>query len=423
MSLSQRILLLNPAQVTSLKPAAGVHHKRISAGLRKFVSKSKNKCTKDRFPEKLWRIVNECNTGAIGWSPLEPDVICIKYKEFTQQYLTCATPAFKTTNIASFVRQLNLYGFYKVHCTSAKRPSRHVLIDEAEAPHYFMNRIFRKDQQPIGMSRKYGISDLVRDGTHFHRSISSCNRRSSSSAAAANKMQNRILKQMDAAASSSSASTMTFEPRNSQNFVPDLMSSLHERDIETHCVRFHSPVSPVIRKVRKGKQQLQVDEQNEENGSGCSGSIFTGGRRQSRKLSTKRLKRQENQLPITETSLLIPESIPASQSPADSEVQVIGGCSGSGNGHVIPASESPADSSEKWFTEMLTQLDQFHLNQSFDHMVSLLGGEADVNWYPRSWNRIVTMREVMDQNITPLAVIPASLMSGYQLIPPDSFLF
>jgi hypothetical protein len=93
---------------------------------------------------------------------------------------------------------------------------------------------------------------------------------------------------------------------------------------------------------------------------------------------------------------------------SDSEVLVIGGSSG---GHVTPV--SPADSS---FTKMLTQSDQFHLNQSFDHMVSLLGGEADVNWYPRSWNRIVTMREVMDQNISPLAVIPASLISGFNQI-------
>ncbi|KAJ9587696.1 hypothetical protein L9F63_018876, partial [Diploptera punctata] len=66
-----------------------------------------------RFPQKLWKIVNECKTGAIQWSN-KGRTILIDYKIFQDEYLTCKKSMFKTTNINSFIRQLNLYGFRKV---------------------------------------------------------------------------------------------------------------------------------------------------------------------------------------------------------------------------------------------------------------------------------------------------------------------
>lgn len=66
-----------------------------------------------RFPNKLWRIVNDCRTGAITWSN-DGKSIVIDYTKFQLDYLTNQLGIFKTCNINSFIRQLNLYGFRKV---------------------------------------------------------------------------------------------------------------------------------------------------------------------------------------------------------------------------------------------------------------------------------------------------------------------
>jgi len=66
-----------------------------------------------RFPQKLWQIVNECKTGAIQWGA-NGSTILLDYKRFQAEYLDARRPIFKTSNITSFIRQLNLYGFRKV---------------------------------------------------------------------------------------------------------------------------------------------------------------------------------------------------------------------------------------------------------------------------------------------------------------------
>ena len=72
-----------------------------------------------RFPEKLWKIVNECSSGAIKWSP-NGNSILINYDLFQNQYLNDFLH-FKTKNLSSFVRQLNLYGFHKLGQKTKKK--------------------------------------------------------------------------------------------------------------------------------------------------------------------------------------------------------------------------------------------------------------------------------------------------------------
>lgn len=66
-----------------------------------------------RFPQKLWRIVNACKSGAIRWN-IDGSTILLDYKKFQEEYLDGEKSIFKTRNITSFIRQLNLYGFRKV---------------------------------------------------------------------------------------------------------------------------------------------------------------------------------------------------------------------------------------------------------------------------------------------------------------------
>lgn len=66
-----------------------------------------------RFPQKLWKIVNECKTSAISWNTNGTSIL-LDYKKFHEQYLSPGNKIFKTSNITSFIRQLNLYGFRKV---------------------------------------------------------------------------------------------------------------------------------------------------------------------------------------------------------------------------------------------------------------------------------------------------------------------
>lgn len=66
-----------------------------------------------KFPHKLWNIVNDCTSGAIAWSS-SGSTILVNSEQFQDQYLTAGAAKFKTKNMASFIRQLNLYGFRKV---------------------------------------------------------------------------------------------------------------------------------------------------------------------------------------------------------------------------------------------------------------------------------------------------------------------
>ncbi|XP_032678390.1 heat shock transcription factor, X-linked-like [Odontomachus brunneus] len=98
-----------------------------------------------RFPQKLWKIVNECKSGAIQWGP-NGDTILLDYKRFQTEYLDARRPIFKTTNITSFIRQLNLYGFRKVTYTHTRDP-----IYGLHNPHVheFLHDSFRADRTDL----------------------------------------------------------------------------------------------------------------------------------------------------------------------------------------------------------------------------------------------------------------------------------
>ncbi|XP_043463554.1 heat shock factor protein 2-like [Leptopilina heterotoma] len=66
-----------------------------------------------KFPQKLWNIVNNNSSDAINWSENGTKIL-IDYQKLQTEYLFTTNEMFKTRNIDSFIRQLNLYGFKKV---------------------------------------------------------------------------------------------------------------------------------------------------------------------------------------------------------------------------------------------------------------------------------------------------------------------
>ncbi|XP_058807529.1 heat shock transcription factor, X-linked member 4-like [Phymastichus coffea] len=106
-----------------------------------------------RFPQKLWRIVNECKSGAIKWG-INGISILINYTLFGQEYLQPDNSIFKTTNIASFIRQLNLYGFRKVSLHS-----RELVNTDNHDLHEFLHEHFRAGRLDLlsRVCRKTGV--------------------------------------------------------------------------------------------------------------------------------------------------------------------------------------------------------------------------------------------------------------------------
>ncbi|OQR69102.1 hypothetical protein BIW11_12475 [Tropilaelaps mercedesae] len=105
-----------------------------------------------RFPLKLWRIVSDCNSGAIQWI-YSGTAIAINYQIFEREYLDASKRLFKTNNITSFVRQLNLYGFRKVPKNSKSGQGANgsaMLLSFSSASHsIFHHDSFRSDRPDL----------------------------------------------------------------------------------------------------------------------------------------------------------------------------------------------------------------------------------------------------------------------------------
>lgn len=96
-----------------------------------------------RFPQKLWKIANECQTGAVCWSS-DGKSILLRYSLFKEEFMSMKNDFFKTDNICSFVRQLNLYGFRKVYDHAQK----HGYKGNSDL-HEFSNTYFQRDRPDL----------------------------------------------------------------------------------------------------------------------------------------------------------------------------------------------------------------------------------------------------------------------------------
>ena len=75
------------------------------------------------FPEKLWELVNDPTCDVIEWNRDGKSLVIPNVQNFITEILNNPSkPIFKTKNFASFVRQLNLYGFRKISTQSSRKP-------------------------------------------------------------------------------------------------------------------------------------------------------------------------------------------------------------------------------------------------------------------------------------------------------------
>lgn len=112
-----------------------------------------------KFPQKLWYLVNEHQRGdqqqAIHWSN-GGQTISINYVKFQKEFLNSKEPIFKTTNVASFVRQLNLYGFRKIGKNKSSKVNEQI--------HDFFNDNFQLNKPELlsKVSRRATTNGTVR---------------------------------------------------------------------------------------------------------------------------------------------------------------------------------------------------------------------------------------------------------------------
>ncbi len=109
--------------------------------------------TSNKFPGKLWRIVNSCHSGAIRWGQGGHTII-VHQSKFQEEFLDPPNCLFKTRNIGSFIRQLNLYGFRKLNALRYADTS-----SEAREIHEFQNDFFLQGRADLlsQLRRNVGI--------------------------------------------------------------------------------------------------------------------------------------------------------------------------------------------------------------------------------------------------------------------------
>ena len=94
------------------------------------------------FPEKLWWIVNNPKHEEIQWNAQGTGIVIPHIQRFISEILNNPSSAlFKTKHFASFVRQLNMYGFRKVTEYTRRSPSPPLLlISKCEFKHPYFRK-------------------------------------------------------------------------------------------------------------------------------------------------------------------------------------------------------------------------------------------------------------------------------------------
>ena len=120
----------------------------------------------NKFPYKLWKIVNECKSQSIKWNTSGRNIIVHK-SNFQEEYLDPLKKTFKTSNIGSFIRQLNLYGFKKV------QPSCKQYSENEQEVQEFHNEYFRRGRPDLvnELRRHVGVRRAKADELRQHESL------------------------------------------------------------------------------------------------------------------------------------------------------------------------------------------------------------------------------------------------------------
>ena len=104
------------------------------------------------FPFRLWFLVNhEFYDDVIKWSDDGNYIIIMSEGRFEDKVLIEPPDRiFKTTNIKSFIRQLNLYGFHKVQLDKDQNFSHLDVKDKSNWPEIvFAHSCFRRSRQDL----------------------------------------------------------------------------------------------------------------------------------------------------------------------------------------------------------------------------------------------------------------------------------
>ncbi|XP_026999707.1 heat shock factor protein 5-like [Tachysurus fulvidraco] len=104
-----------------------------------------------KFPSKLWHLVNDPQICSICWND-SGEGILICQEAFEAEVLSTADKQtnkyFKTTDFISFVRQLNLYGFRKVH------QDYEISLKQVSTMHHFHNPNFKRSNPELLVNLK-----------------------------------------------------------------------------------------------------------------------------------------------------------------------------------------------------------------------------------------------------------------------------
>ncbi|NXT29912.1 HSFY1 protein, partial [Syrrhaptes paradoxus] len=87
-----------------------------------------------RFPQKLWEMVESDEFRSIWWTE-DGKCVAIKEELFKEEVLGRKGPlqVFSTQSILSFLRQMNVYGFFKVNALFQRPASLPERLAEAAA--------------------------------------------------------------------------------------------------------------------------------------------------------------------------------------------------------------------------------------------------------------------------------------------------